>query len=145
MTPSATARLGATLRFFIGLVLLATGAGKLLDVRGFADVLRTYQALPEGLVAPLSLAVPLVELVLAAWLLSGRRRAGAALASAAMHLVYAAWAVGGLARGLRLENCGCFGVFLARPLTWRTVVEDAVMVALSLWLFRLATGARRPA
>ena len=103
------------------------GGGKLLDVPGFADVLRSYRALPEGLVPPLSLAVPLAELALGAWLLSGPRLAAASLVSAAMHVVYAAWSAAGLARGLRLENCGCFGVFLARPLTGWTVLEYSVI------------------
>ena len=35
-------------------------------------------------------------------------------------------------RGLALANCGCFGVFLARPLTRQTVLEDVVMLGLSL-------------
>ncbi len=138
MTPVFPARASAALRAFIGLVLLATGAGKLLDVGGFADVLRSYQVLPEGLVGPLSVGVPVAEILVAAWLFSGFGLAAASLASAALHLVYAAWSASGLARGLALENCGCFGVFLARPLTWKTVAEDLVMVALSLWLFRLA-------
>ena len=62
-----------------------------------------------------------------------------------MHLVYAGWAASALARGLRLENCGCFGVFLPTPLTWRTVVEDLVMVALSLGLLRVAVRTRKSA
>jgi hypothetical protein len=39
---------------------------------------------------------------------------------------------------LKLSNCGCFGVFLARPLDWGTVVEDGVMAALSAALLLLA-------
>jgi hypothetical protein len=145
MSPRSAERLSRVLRCFIGLVLLATGAGKLLDVTGFAEVLRSYQALPAGFVAPLALAVPLAESMLGVWLISGRHLVPASLASAAMHIVYAGWAAGGLARGLKLENCGCFGVFFARPLTWRTVIEDFVMVALSLALCRVGVSLRRSA
>jgi uncharacterized membrane protein YphA (DoxX/SURF4 family) len=126
------------LRLFIGLVLLSTGVGKLLDVPGFARVLATYDVLPDGLLPPLALAVPLAELAVAAWLFSGRRLPGAGAASAAMHLAYAAWSAAALWRGLRLDNCGCFGVFLARPLGWRTVAEDLVMTGLSVALVALA-------
>lgn len=144
MTPRAAARLSTGLRILIGLVLVATAAGKLLDVGGFADVVRSYRALPESVVPVVALAVPLAEAALGAWLLSGRRLAAAGLASAAMHLLYAGWSAAGVARGLRLDNCGCFGVFLARPLTGMTVVEDAVMAGLSLLLFRLARRGRTP-
>lgn len=126
------------LRIFIGLVLLATAVGKLLDVPGFARVLATYGAFPDGVLLPLAAAVPLAELALAAWLFSGRRAPGAAAASAAMHLVYAAWSGAAILRGLKLENCGCFGVFLARPLGWHTVAEDLVMTGLSAALWAMA-------
>lgn len=126
------------LRLFIGFVLLATAAAKLADVRGFAAVLRTYEAFPEGALLPLAVAVPLAELALASWLLSGWRLAGAAAAALAMHVLYAGWAAATILRGLELPNCGCFGVFLARPLGWRTVAEDVVMAGLSGWLLALA-------
>jgi hypothetical protein len=85
--------------------------------------------------------IPVFELLLALWLFSGRRLAGAAAASIAMHLVYAAWSAASLLRGLELANCGCFGVFLARPLSWVTVLEDLVLAGLSAWLL---TAARAP-
>jgi hypothetical protein len=125
------------LRIFIALVLLATAGGKLFDVPGFARVLATYELLPESLLIPLAVAVPLAELALAIWLLSGRRILGAAVASVAMHLAYTAWSAAAILRGLKLANCGCFGVFLARPLGWGTVAEDLVMTGLSVALVAL--------
>jgi len=135
-------RLAVVLRATIGTILLATATGKLLDISGFARVLGTYEVLPEGSLFPLAVAIPIAELALALWLFSGRALAGAALASAVMHAGYVAWSWAALARGLHLKNCGCFGVFLARPLSWETVVEDLVLVAMSLALLALA---RRPA
>ncbi|MGH9367482.1 MAG: MauE/DoxX family redox-associated membrane protein [Thermoanaerobaculia bacterium] len=126
------------LRCAIAAVLAAAAAGKLSDLEGFAQVLRTYEALPERALRPAAVAVPAAEGLLALWLVSGRRLTGAALASAVVHLFYGAWSAVSLARGLDLPNCGCFGVFLARPLTWRTVVEDGLMAALSLLLLALA-------
>lgn len=128
----------AFLRFAIAALLLVTAAGKLLDVAGFAAVLDSYRAFPAWALVPTAVAVPLTELALAAWLLSGRRLGGAAGASAGMHAAYAGWAATTLARGVAVPNCGCFGVFLARPLSWGTVLEDAVMVAASLALIALA-------
>lgn len=126
-----------SLRFFIALVLLATGVGKILDVRGFARVLEGYQAFPDGALLPLAITVPAAELALAIWLLSGANLFKAALASVAMHVTYALWSAVSVARGLKLGNCGCFGVFLARPLGWSTVAEDLVLVGLSLMLATL--------
>jgi Methylamine utilisation protein MauE len=126
------------LRFAIAAVLLASAAGKLLDVGGFGEVLRSYRALPEGVVRVFAAGVPVLELGTAAWLASGRRLLGAAAGSAVMHAVYAAWSAAAVLRGLRLSNCGCFGVYLPRPLTWATVAEDLALVLFSLVLYALA-------
>jgi hypothetical protein len=141
--PGGGARATAgVLRFVIAAILLSTAVGKLLDVRGFAGILRGYRALPEGFVLLLAAGVPMLEIALAGWLASGRLLRGAAAASALLHGAYAAWSASALLRGLELANCGCFGVFLARPLTWGTVAEDGVLVLLSLLLLRIARGAR---
>ena len=136
--PEAAPRLRSFLRLAIGIVLIATAAGKFLDLTGFAHILGEYRAFPEKLLPPLAVAVPSLELLLGVWLFTGRNLRAAALASAALHFGYAAWSAISVQRGLRLSNCGCFGIFLARPLGWSTVVEDLAMVTASLGLFALA-------
>jgi uncharacterized membrane protein YphA (DoxX/SURF4 family) len=56
------------LRFFVAAVLLATGAGKVLDVRGFAAVLESYGAIADWALLPLAVAIPLLELAVGLWL-----------------------------------------------------------------------------
>ena len=115
------------LRVLIASVLFATAVGKLLDVGGFARVLGTYRAFDDRALIPIAVAVPVAELLLAMWLFSSRRPFAAAMAALAMHLAYAAWSASALLRGLQLPNCGCFGVFFPRRLSWSTVVEDLVL------------------
>jgi hypothetical protein len=131
------------LRFAIGAILLVSAAGKLLDIAGFADVLKTYEAFPDAVLLPLALAIPLAELALALWLFSGRFLAAAAVTSVVMHFVYAVWSAVSVLRGLRLSNCGCFGVFWPRKLGWSTVAEDLLLMAASFALAILA-GKRLP-
>jgi hypothetical protein len=133
--------LARALQLLLAAILAATALGKLLDVGGFVAVLRTYQALHAALEWPLAVAVIVVELVLAFLLAVRVREASTALACALLHVGYAAWAAIALVRGLHIANCGCFGVFWARPLTWTTVVEDGVVVAASLLLWRLVRTA----
>ena len=135
-------RLGLLLRLFIGLILIATGVGKGLDLRGFVGVIGTYDLMPALLHWPTAVGMSTFEFVLGIWLLSGRRADRAGLVSAALHTAFALWACVALLRGLHLDNCGCFGVFLARPLTWATPVEDAVMIvaSLGLWATQRARG-----
>lgn len=131
---------GATfLKYLLGLLVIASGVGKLADVGGFSKILATYElGLPESALLPLSLAVIAYELALGFWMVSGRALAWSALANAVTSFGYMVFLTAALLRGLELRNCGCFGIFLARPLTWTTPLEDVVLVGLSLLLYRLA-------
>jgi len=142
VTPGAVRQF---LRFTLGAILLASAAGKLVDIPGFMDVLKTYKAFPDSILLLLALGVPLAELAIALWLFSGQFLAAAALTSVVMHLLYAVWAAVSVLRGLRLANCGCFGVFWPRPLGWSTVAQDLVMTAASFALLVLARRPRAPA
>lgn len=119
-------------------MLIATGVGKGLDLPGFVRVIDSYDLMPAFSYWPIAIGMTSFELFLGTWLLSNRRIDRAALASVALHLAFIGWSVIALLRGLNLSNCGCFGVFLARPLTWATPVEDLVIVAVSLAIYALA-------
>lgn len=125
------------LRYGLAGLLALTGIAKLLDVPGFGQVLNTYQALPPWALQPVALACGLMELRLAEWLVSGKRLPQAALASLMLHSAFACWSALTLLRGIAIPNCGCFGVFWARPLSWVTVGEDLVLVLSSWALYRL--------
>jgi Methylamine utilisation protein MauE len=120
----------------LGVILLATGIGKLLDVAGFIDVLRTYSLIPEWGLSATAVSLIVVELRIAERLLIGRGARQAALESVLLHLVFILVLVRTLWLGIPVPNCGCFGVFLARELTWWTVVEDGMMLLLSwrVWI-----------
>lgn len=132
---------GLWLRWLFMLLMLATGIGKLLDMPGFVGVVATYRLLPEPLLAPSAWALVLTELVLAAWLLWGKRLQLAALLLIGMHLMFMVWQLVTLLRGISLDNCGCFGVFWARPLTWFTPLEDLLLIALAVWFWRATNTA----
>lgn len=113
-------------------VLVATGLGKLLDLHGFTDIVASYGVLPDALSFAAGTTLSVTELGLAVWLLSGWRLAWAASLAALLHLAFLAWTALALARGLNIPNCDCFGVFLARPLTPLTLVEDGILFAVAL-------------
>ena len=120
----------------IALVLLITALGKLLDNRGFALVLNSYKTFNSDYTLALGLTVSLVELFLAAWLFLGTQAIATAVMALLMHVAYTLWSLYHVKAGLQIDNCGCFGVFWARPLSIMTVYEDLVMsVFCSVLLF----------
>jgi hypothetical protein len=137
-------RLRRGLQYGLALLLSATGTGKLLDVSGFVQVLSTYHTLPDWLQWPAAITLIGVELLLGAWLFSGWWLSHAALASVALHSMFTCWSIATLWRSIKVPNCGCFGVFWGRPLTWGTVGEDLVLVGISWTLYALARSGRLP-
>lgn len=131
------------LRLFFILLLGASAVGKLLDMPGFYAIVRTYQALPEVLIPIAAWSLTVAELVLALWLLVGQGLRQAAMATCAIHLFYFVWLSATLLRGLDLPNCGCFGVYWARPLRWFTPLEDLLLLALAFWLWRASADTQR--
>jgi len=148
MTTPTTASTAARVLFhlcrvFVGVILIGTGVGKGLDIPGFVGVIGTYDLMPGLLHWPTALGMTTLEVVLGTWLLSNRQASRAGLVSAVLHLSFTIWACIALLRGLDIPNCGCFGVFFARPLTWGTPIEDGVMIAVSLVVFFLGRAHKR--
>jgi hypothetical protein len=130
--PPARRSVHLALRWMLGLTLVATALGKALDVSGFRNVLRDYDLFPVWSLWLIALAMPLIEAGIAATMLTGRWLRAGILASGLLHGSFAVVLTVELLRGVDLQNCGCFGVFLARPLTWFSPLEDLALVAITL-------------
>lgn len=120
----------------LALLHLAAAAGKLLDVTGFIAVLQDYRLFPSGLLPVLAGALIALEVSIAMGLAVRRWRKVAAMAAAGLAAAFLAVLSLTLARGIALDNCGCFGTFLPRPLTGWTLVQDAALLLLCVALAR---------
>ena len=134
-------------RLLIGIVLVATGVAKLLDIPGFAEVLSHYQIF-DGMLfyTIIAYTLPMIELGIACSLLFRWQERWGILAAAVLHLGFIIVLSVTLMRGLEIDNCGCFGVYLARPLTPGSILEDVVLLLIVLaawksWEYRRAHSA----
>jgi len=134
---TASKKLELGLRYFIASVLLLTGIGKLLDVPGFIKVIDTYKIIPTFLQPAIAVSMVLVELKIAENLFRKISLTITALAATALHIGFTLLATLTLLRGIEVPNCGCFGIFWVRPLTFITVAEDVFMVGVCVLLFKL--------
>ncbi len=133
-------RLARACRWLVGGVLVATGVGKALDVPGFVDVVAAYDLLPPTGSWVVAHVLPPLELATGASLLARVMPRGFAVVAVGLHAMLVVVVITTLVRGIPVENCGCFGVFLARPLGLGTLVEDAVMLAASGVVLHSAWG-----
>ncbi len=104
-------------------------------MNGFYGVVQTYHLLPVAIVPLSAWVLVLIEIAIAVWLVSGKSPSAVAIGLIALHLVYLLWVLIALHRGLQISNCGCFGVYFARPLTWQTPLEDITLIAFALALW----------
>jgi len=119
-------------RLLLLTVFAATALTKLLDIQGFASILASYRLFPSPLLAPIGLALALAELAVAVGLAQRAISRPAALAALVLSLGNAVVLSVTLWRGIALANCGCFGVYWARPLQPWTPAEDLVLAGLAL-------------
>jgi len=53
-------------------------------------------------------------------------------------VVWAALGVQAFVRGLTVDNCGCFGLYLGQRLGWFVMAEDALLLVYAVVLLRAA-------
>jgi len=113
----------------IALVFLHAGVSKLLARDEFHGVLANYRILPEALLPPFAMLLPIAELAAGVGVLSAMTRAYAAPLACALLLVYALAMGINLARGRRDIDCGCFKSALKQTISGWLVGRNLVLAA----------------
>lgn len=125
--------MGTVLVGVLAVVLNGAAIMKLLDRDAFVDTVEAFH-LPRPLIRPISVFVPVAELVAAGLLLSPARRLGALLTG----VLLGAFTVG-IVVAMRTEtpwSCGCFGGSGGRPVGWRSIARNItllILCALVVW------------
>lgn len=130
-----------------GLLLAGMAAGQLASFDAFEDALVSYE-LPGGLHTAAVIGLPVLEVLAALGLLGARalpRRAvhAAGVLGVIVAVVWTLVAVQAFARGLDVDNCGCFGAYLAQELRWWVLLEDGYLLLLAVWA-AVSVGVRLP-
>ncbi len=136
----------AILHRMLGALFTMMAAFQLADLPGFVGVLGTFQLGGAGTAWVLAVALLTGELVSGIWLLGapGRWPLVPAVVFAVTSVIWSFLATQAFARGLVLDNCGCFGVYLAQPLRWWVLLQDVALLGYATLLIRAARAAWRP-
>jgi uncharacterized membrane protein YphA (DoxX/SURF4 family) len=102
-----------------------------------------YEILPKGMVTPVALGLPVLEMVLAAMILLGFATRVMAICVGLLFIVFIAGIISVAARGLSI-NCGCFGgggtVGKGQTHYLSEVFRDLGFLALAAWLMVFPRG-----
>jgi len=115
----------------IGLILIAGGVGKLINLRAFAKLLLAYDILPKKTLPIAGLMLPIAELGTGIMVLLQMLRPLADYLAAALLLAFVLALATNLVRGRRDLPCGCFGRG-AKGISWRLVFRNLAFVGLAL-------------
>lgn len=129
------------LRIVLGLLLIITGFLKVPNLRAFSVIVASYGILPRKWVKPLAYTQPFIEVIIGSWVLSGQQLFWAGLAGMSLMAVATLFVLFALIKKKKMDNCGCYGVAVKIPLTWKKFWENIIWVA----LFALLAFASLPA
>lgn len=117
-------------RVVVGGVFVYAAVPKIADPAAFAIAIRNYHLVPDEFARGAAAALPLLELLVGAALISGLQARGAAVLSAGMLVVFAA----ALTRAMLLDinvDCGCFGSAARAQIGWDSVARNAALTGLA--------------
>ncbi len=122
-------------RWILGGIFIYSGSVKFMDPSRFAEIIAGFGLLPEVLIYPLAVLLPVIELVAGIGLIFSLR--GSLSVIAAMLVIFIAVLLYGIHLGLDID-CGCFGPEdpeQAYKGLKAALARDAVMMAAVLFVF----------
>lgn len=126
------------LRLIVGGIFFYSGFLKLRNPQEFADSIFTFQLLSGLLIAPLALALPLLEIIVGVMLFIGWKVRPAAFSVFLLTIIFALTLTQAIIRGLEVD-CGCFGSGEPSTLkTWVSLGRGILLMAAAAWIYGLA-------
>ena len=131
------------LRIALSAIFGIAGVTKLIDPPGTREAVKNFGA-PDPLAPSLAIALPIVELAIAAGLLFNNTARVSALAALLILILFVVAISVNLARG-QTHDCHCFGQLYSRPLGWPTLVRNLIFAlgAVFVW-WQPETGSSIP-
>jgi uncharacterized membrane protein YphA (DoxX/SURF4 family) len=93
------------IRFILGCVFLYAGVTKLFDPKAFAKIISHYDLVPEGLLAPVAIGLPVLEVLAGVGLFFAVRGSLSVVFGLLLMFVFVLWY--GILKNMNID-CGCF-------------------------------------
>jgi hypothetical protein len=132
------------LRIVLGALYVAMGLGQTASASAMPGILDAYQVVDGPGLPWLAAALIVAEAGCGLWLLTRPRSRSLTPVwlFTGVAVVWAALGAQAYVRGLPIDNCGCFGRYLAQPLSGFVLAQDALLLVYAALLVRATRRAR---
>lgn len=120
-------------RLVVGGVFVWAGLLKIVEPLEFAQDIKNYQILSQGISFFLALVLPWIEVISGALLILGLFRRASALVISGFLAAFLILILVTIARGIDID-CGCFGPF-SHKVDFTIIAIDSILCFLSLSIF----------
>ena len=122
------------IRFSLGVIFIYAGFIKLTDPKAFAKVISLYDLIPESLLAPVAIGLPILEILAGIGLLFAVRGSLSIIFGLLVMFVFVLWY--GILKNLDID-CGCFSPqeLKSQASLWHAFYRDVAMIAATGYLF----------
>jgi len=117
-------------------LLLFMSVTQLISLGAFTDIVAEYDLLPARLLVFMIIALQLLAIpALLPLKLSPALRTISAYSVLLLPILWSVMAVQAYARGLIIENCGCYGIYFAQKLGLGVLLQDLVFTTWGIYSF----------
>ncbi|MBD3298642.1 MAG: DoxX family membrane protein [candidate division Zixibacteria bacterium] len=129
------------IRLIVGGFFVYAALDKIGNPGEFSRIVYNYRVLPGSLVNAFAIFLPWLELFAGMALIIGTRTVGSAAVITGLMAVFIIAVTSAVARGIKID-CGCFttGGNGARQVGLPLIIQDAVLLVLSLWIWIQGAG-----
>lgn len=117
-------------------VFLYSAYAKIIDLYTFGEILRSYGILPESLIKPMAVLLPMLELLFGIGLLIPQTARISAVVIGILSLFFLVALAANWGKVLPF-GCGCFGPTEATPVGWKDVGKDVLFIAMAVGVYAL--------
>jgi uncharacterized membrane protein YphA (DoxX/SURF4 family) len=122
------------IRFSIGVIFMYAGITKIIDPKAFARVISQYDLVPESLLVPVAIGLPVLEILAGIGLFFAIRGSLSVIFGLLVMFIFVLWY--GILKNLDID-CGCFSPqeLKSQASLWHAFYRDAAMIAATAYLF----------
>ncbi|MGQ9569860.1 MAG: MauE/DoxX family redox-associated membrane protein, partial [Thermodesulfovibrionales bacterium] len=122
------------IKVILGLIFIYAGIVKIVDPKAFAKAISQYELVPEGLLAPLAIGLPILEILAGLGLLFSIRGSLGIIFSLLITFIFVLWY--GILRNLDID-CGCFSPeeLRSHASLWHAFYRDIMMIGGVIYLY----------